>query len=139
MGVLLIMLDLWPRAWLGNVPRKLVDQVAKVLTNLVIAGIAITYNVGVISGSRGWAHFSPLLTYLRRLTHGGIRCPLCGGTRAFLALFNGDVRLALGYSIFGTYIFIATFGLLPFRIIFIITGSEGLLKALQIIDTKCQT
>ena len=42
---------------------------------------------------------------LRAYVHGIPMCPLCGGTRSFLALCRGDIILALHYSFFGTAVF----------------------------------
>lgn len=42
---------------------------------------------------------------LRFYIHGIPMCPLCGGTRSFLALCRGDITLALHYSFFGTTVF----------------------------------
>lgn len=132
------MLDLCPRRFVKRLPRRLQSQGAKALTSLAIAGAGIASNAGLLARLSIWSGFSGAIGRLRSITHGGIRCPLCGGTRSFLALLKGDIASAFGYSIFGTIVFFLVFGTLPFRIWAIVADSQRWVLLLEAVDTKLE-
>ncbi|NLK09259.1 MAG: DUF2752 domain-containing protein [Firmicutes bacterium] len=132
------MLDLCPRPLVKAFPRVLQEQAAKVLTSAAIAGAGAFYNTGSARLLPRLNNLQTAVSKIRTAAHGSFRCPLCGGTRSFLAMLKGDTLSALHFSIFGTFVFLATFGLVPLRIWALITGSSRFLTLISRIDDKLQ-
>lgn len=111
------MLDLVPRFLLKTVKNES-KNIAIVLTTIVVIVAALTYNN--FFKHQGPAFFSSvahLIGYIRDLVHGGYRCPLCGGTRSFLAMTSLDIIGALHFSILGTLIYLYLLFTLPCRML----------------------
>jgi hypothetical protein len=110
------MLDLCPRPLLRPFPKEWHSQIARTFTAVAVAGVGLAIRAGLAASPPLVNRISEVVSQLRRITHGGVRCPFCGGTRAFLALFEGKPLDALGYSIFGTISFVLIYASLPLRI-----------------------
>ena len=110
------MLDLCPRWILRYLPFKNKQYGAYVFTGIGIACAAYFYLSGYWQASSILASGYSIFSKIRSLTHAGFRCPLCGGTRSFIALFAGDLKAALHYSLFGTGFFLTTYMLWPLRL-----------------------
>ncbi len=133
------MLDLWPR-WLAQfLPRKNKHYWIYTLTALVIAGIAYFYLHVNWSQSQILASSYSLVGSIRTYTHFGYRCPVCGGTRSFLAMFNGDIGLALQYSFFGVFLFLSTYLILPIRFLIALGFSNRLTSLITRFDQWLET
>lgn len=109
------MIDLCPRFVLKHFPNANQKYFCYVFTAIGIALAAYFYNSFVWQESSLLSSGYSLFGTIRKFTHFGIRCPLCGGTRSFLSLFSGNVLQALHYNIFGTMLFLLIYVLLPFR------------------------
>ena len=85
--------------------------------------------VALIGGSTVVAYFDPTKTHmfpvcpLYAMT--GFACPGCGLTRAFHALFHGDIVTAIDFNLL-TPMWAAIFGYLVVSLIFVVIRGKGL-------------
>ena len=112
------MLDLAPRFLLKKFKPEHKKNAAIIFTTICIYVVALLYNLFPPHKS----HLSSLLSLIgrvRNLLHNGLRCPLCGGTRSFLAMSVGNFTKALHLSLLGSSLFIYTLISLPFRVAYV--------------------
>jgi len=109
------MLDLCPRFILRRIKVANPKYFAHCFTLIGIACAAYIYLLFDWSGAGAGVALSSLFGRIRSLNHWGYRCPLCGGTRAFIHMFSGNIVDALHHSIFGTLLFFYLYLSLPLR------------------------
>ncbi|NLP37986.1 MAG: DUF2752 domain-containing protein [Firmicutes bacterium] len=128
------MLDLCPRFILKYFAGANKKYFCYIFTALIIGVAAIFYNSGIWQQSGIFTSGYSFLSRIRAVLHIGGRCPLCGGTRSFLSLFSGNLREALHYSIFGTFVFFIVYLLLPFRLLLACGVKNYLLNRVKALD-----
>lgn len=91
------------------VPEKYQGEEGRYWNECVSLGILFIFGL-VFSRISDQIETSVIAEYwqkFRNYIHRDAMCPLCGGTRSFLAMCRGDILSALHYSFFGTFVFFA--------------------------------
>jgi len=112
------LLDLAPRFLLKNFKPEHKKNAAIIFTTICIYVVVLLYNLFPPHNGYLFTLFT-LIGRIRNILHHSLRCPLCGGTRSFLAMSVGNFSQALHFSLFGSSLFIYTLISLPFRVAYV--------------------
>lgn len=98
--------------WFANLPERMRPRDASVLASAVLLLATGALAPALITGAAG------IFTPLHDLTHGNglFVCPLCGGTRAFLACCRADFATAAGLNLFAVICWAWTLLQVPLRV-----------------------